>query len=47
MISVASDYSIALTTLKSFGLLGRPSVYYLQYLCTYVHMYARSGYQLH
>ncbi|KAF5539607.1 hypothetical protein FMEXI_8804 [Fusarium mexicanum] len=26
MIPVASDYSIALTTLKSFGLLGRPSL---------------------
>ncbi|KAG5801173.1 hypothetical protein H9Q74_014245 [Fusarium xylarioides] len=26
MMPVASDYSIALTTLKSFGLLGRPSL---------------------
>ncbi|KAF5706507.1 hypothetical protein FMUND_11582 [Fusarium mundagurra] len=29
MMPVARDYSIALTTLKSLGLLGRPSVYYL------------------
>lgn len=43
MISVASDYLIALTTLKKwFGLLGRPSVYYLPtYLCMYVHMLGR------